>query len=68
MIAAKISSDDNNLTKAEISKAVRNGRSLVIKNGMAELGPVNQDDKIVLRMKIAERVRKTLEVRGYAKR
>lgn len=68
MIAAKISSDDNNLAKAEISKATRNGKTLTIKNGMVELGAVNEGDKIILRMKIAERVRKTLEVRGYAKR
>lgn len=68
MIAAKISSDDNNLAKAEISKATRNGKALTIKNGMVELGAVNEGDKIILRMKIAERVRKTLEVRGYAKR
>lgn len=68
MIVAKISSDDNNLAKAEISKATRNGKALTIKNGMVELGAVNEGDKIILRMKIAERVRKTLEVRGYAKR
>ena len=68
MIAAKISSDDNNLAKAEISKATRNGKALTIKNGMGESGAVNEGDKIILRMKIAERVRKTLEVRGYAKR
>jgi len=67
MIAAKISSDDNNLAKAEISKATKNGKSLIIKNGMIELGPVQEGDKVVLRMKIAEKVRKTLEVRGYAK-
>ena len=35
---------------------------------MVELGTVNEGDKVVLRMKIAEPVRKTLEVRGYAKR
>ena len=68
MIAAKISSDDNNLARAEISKTTRNGKVLNIKNGMVELGTVNERDKVVLRMKIAERVRKTLEVRGYAKR
>ena len=68
MIATKISSDDNNLARAEISKATRNGKALNIKNGMVELGTVNEGDKVVLRMKIAEPVRKTLEVRGYAKR
>lgn len=68
MIAVKISSDDNNLARAEISKATRNGQALTIKNGMVELGAVNEGDKVVLRMKIVERVRKTLEVRGYAKR
>ena len=68
MIATKISSDDNNLARAEISKATQNGKALNIKNGMVELGTVNEGDKVVLRMKIAERVRKTLEVRGYAKR
>lgn len=68
MVATKISSDDNNLARAEISKATRNGKTLNIKNGMVELGVVNEGDKVVMRMKIAERVRKTLEVRGYAKR
>ena len=68
MIATKISSDDNNLARAEISKATRNGKALNIKNGMVELGTVNEGEKVVLHMKIAERVRKTLEVRGYAKR
>ena len=68
MIATKISSDDNNLARAEIAKAIRNGRALKIKNGMVELGTVNEGEKVVLRMKIAERARKTLEVRGYAKR
>lgn len=67
MIAAKISSDDNNLARAEISNATKNGKALAIKNGMIELGPVQEGDKVVLRMKIAEKVRKTLEVRGYAK-
>lgn len=67
MIVAKISSDDNNLAQAEISKATQNGKRLTIKNGMVELGAVSEGDKVVLRMKIAERVRKTLEVRGYAK-
>lgn len=65
MIATKISSDDNNLARAEISKATRNGKALNIKNGMVELGTVNEGEKVVLHMKIAERVRKTLEVRGY---
>ncbi len=68
MVATKISSDDNNLARAEISNATRNGKTLNIKNGMVELGVVNEGDKVVMRMKIAERVRKTLEVRGYAKR
>lgn len=67
MIAVKISSDDNNLARAEISKATQNGKTLTIKNGMVEIGAANEGDKVVLRMKIAERVRKTLEVRGYAK-
>ena len=67
MIAVKISSDDNNLARAEISKATQNGKTLTIKNGMVELGATSEGDKVVLRMKIAERVRKTLEVRGYAK-
>jgi hypothetical protein len=67
MIAVKISSDDNNLSRAEILKATRNDKTLIIKNGMVELGVMSEGDKVVLRMKIAERVRKTLEVRGYAK-
>ena len=68
MISAKISSDDNNLARAGISRATRNGKALTIKNGMVELGAVYEGDKVILRMKITERVRKTLEVRGYAKR
>lgn len=67
MIAAKISSDDNNLSKAEISKATMAGKALTIKNGMIELGAVQEGDKVIFRMKIAEQARKTLEVRGYAK-
>ena len=53
--------------RAEISRATRNGKVLTIKNGMVELGAVSEGDKVILRMKMAERVRKTLEVRGYAK-
>ena len=67
MIVARISSDDNNLAKAEISKATMAGKTLIIKNGMIELGTVQKGEKVILRMKIAEQARKTLEVRGYAK-
>ena len=67
MIGVNISSDDNNLAKAEISKATKAEKTLTIKDGMIEVGDVKEGEKITLRMKIAEQARKTLEVRGYAK-
>jgi len=41
---------------------------LVIKNGMIEVGAVHKDEKRILRIKLSEAGRKTLEVRAYAKR
>ena len=68
MLGIKIGSDDDNLSRAEISSAKLNGKSLVIKNGMIEVGAVNKGDKRILRVKLSETGRKTLEVRAYAKR
>ena len=68
MLGIKIGSDDDNLSRAEISSATLNGKELVIKNGMIEVGAVNKGDKRILRVKLSEAGRKTLEVRAYAKR
>ena len=68
MLGIKIGSDDDNLSRAEISSATLNGKALVIKNGMIEVGAVNKGDKRILRVKLSETGRKTLEVRAYAKR
>lgn len=67
MLGIKIGSDDDNLSRAEISGAVLDGKPLVIKNGLIEVGAVNKGDKSVLRVKLSEAGRKTLEVRAYAK-
>ena len=67
MLGIKIGSDDDNLSRAEISGAVLNGKPLVIKNGLIEVGAVSKGDKSVLRVKLSEAGRKTLEVRAYAK-
>lgn len=68
MISIKISSDDNNLAKTEILEATQKGKILTITNGMIELGSVRKGEKVTILMKIAEQARKTLEVKGYAKR
>ena len=67
MLGIKIGSDDDNLARAEISKATLNGKSLSIKNGMIEVGSVGIGEKKTLRIKLSETGRKTLEVRAYAK-
>lgn len=67
MLGIKIGSDDDNLSRAEISGAVLNGKQLVIKNGLIEVGAVSKGDKSILRVKLSEAGRKTLEVRAYAK-
>lgn len=67
MLSIKIGSDDDNLSVAEISKAYMEGKDLLIKNGMINIGDVNKGEKRVLRVKLSESGRKTLEVRAYAK-
>ncbi len=66
MIDIKIGSDDDNLSRADVSKASYNGKLLRIKNGMIELGDVEKGNKYILQVKLAEAERKTLEVRAYA--
>ena len=68
MLGIKIGSDDDNLSRAEIESATLNGNILVIKNGMIEIGAVSKGEKKILRIKLLETGRKTLEVRAYAKR
>lgn len=68
MLGIKIGSDDDNLSRAEISSATLNDKQLVVKNGMIEVGAVSKGDKRILRVKLLETGRKTLEVRAYAKR
>lgn len=68
MLGIRIGSDDDNLSKAEIATAIMNGKRLVIKNGMIELGVANKGEKKILQVKLTETARKTLEVRAYVKR
>lgn len=68
MLGIKIGSDDDNLSRAEISSAMLDDEALGIKNGMIEVGPVGKGDKKILRVKLLETGRKTLEVRAFAKR
>lgn len=67
ILGIKIGSDDDNMARAEISKATIDGKALNIKNGMVEVGTVAKGDKRTLRIKLTESGRKTLEVRAYAK-
>lgn len=67
MLSIKIGSDDDNLAKAEISEAYMSGKKLAIKNGMVALGDSSAGEKKILQIKLAEKSRKTLEVRAYAK-
>lgn len=67
MLGIKIGSDDDNLSRAEVTSAVLDGKALAIKNGLIEVGAVSRGDKRVLRVKLSETDRKTLEVRAYAK-
>lgn len=68
MLGIRIGSDDDNLSRAEISGATLNGKGLSIKNGMIEVGAVGKGEKKILRIKLSETGRKTLEVRAYAER
>ena len=67
MLGIKIGSDDDNLVRAEIAKATLDGKVLSIKNGMIEVGSVAKGEKKILRIKLFETSRRTLEVRAYAK-
>lgn len=67
MLAIRLGGDDDNLTRAEISKATANGKKLPIKNGMINVGSVAKGDKKIVDIKLSEVGRKTLEVRAYAK-
>ncbi|EFD00136.1 hypothetical protein CLOSTHATH_01636 [Hungatella hathewayi DSM 13479] len=67
-IGIKIGSDDDNLSKANISEAIMDGKKLAIKNGLIELeGGHNEGEKNIIRVRLEEKTRKTLEVRAYAK-
>jgi hypothetical protein len=68
MLGIRIGSDDDNMVRAEISKATLNGKTLAIKNGMIEIGSTTEGEKKTVRVKLTETGRKTLEVRAYAKR
>lgn len=68
VLGIRIGSDDDNLSQAEISGATLNGKGLSIKNGMIEVGAVGKGEKKILRIKLSETGRKTLEVRAYAER
>ena len=68
MLGIRIGSDDDNMARAEISKATLNGKTLAIKNGLIEIGSATEGEKKIVRVKLTETGRKTLEVRAYAKR
>lgn len=69
IVGIKIGSDDDNLSKANISIAMMNGKDLPIKNGMIEIkGKHIEGEKNVLRVGLGNQKRSTLEVRAYAKR
>lgn len=67
MLEMKIGSDDDNLSKAEVSAASLKGKNLNIKNGMIEVGDVLKDEKVIVKVLLADSSRKTMEVRAYAK-
>lgn len=63
VVGIRIGSDDDNLSKANISEATMNGKKLPIKNDMIELkGIHNEGEKNILRVKLEEKTRRTLEV------
>ncbi len=68
MLGIKIGSDDDNMSRAEISMATQKGTDLHIKNGLIEVGAINKGEKKILRLKLSEIGRKTLEVKAYAQR
>lgn len=66
MVGVKIASDDDNMARAEIQKATFEGKVLSIKNGLIDVGSVSKGDKILLKIKLTESGRKSLEVKAYA--
>ena len=66
MLSIKIGSDDDNLSKAEISEAYMSGKKLAIKKGLIAMGDGIAGEKKILQIRLAETARKTLEVRAYA--
>lgn len=67
MLGIKIGGDDDNLARAEISRATINGKTVPIKNGMVDVGAVSEGERKTLLVKLSEVGRKSLEVRAYAK-
>lgn len=67
MLGIKIGGDDDNLARAEISRATINGKTVRIKNGMVDVGAVSEGERKTLLVKLSEVGRKSLEVRAYAK-
>ena len=65
-VGIKIGSDDDNLAKAEVARATMNNKTLTIKNGMVEIGSGSKGQKKIMRVKLSETKRKSLEVRAYA--
>ena len=68
MIEVKVGSDDDSMSRADIRSASSEGQSLTIKNGMIDVGAIEKGKKKVIRVKLSEEGRKTLEVRAYAER
>lgn len=66
MLDIRLGNDDDSLSYSDISKATLNGKELFIKNGMIEVGGINNGDKTILRVKLVDARKKTLEVRAYA--
>lgn len=66
LIDIYMGSDDDNLSHANIASVSDNGKTLNIKDGKIEVGQVNKGEKKILRVKLLEDGRKTLEVRAYA--
>ena len=63
----KIGSDDDVLSAAAISAASMNGEPMTVKNGMIAIGNAAAGEKKILKVRLSDTERKTLEVRAYAK-
>ena len=66
MVGIRIASDDDNLARTEIQKATFGGKTLSIKNGLIDVGPVSKGVKILVQIKLTESGRRSLEVKAYA--